>query len=246
MARITNRAEFIQYCLRRLGEPVIKINVSPDQLEDRVDDALKYYSDYHHDATQKVYFKHQLTQQDITNEYLPVAENIIGVVNLFPLGANFQGRNIFNVQYQFLLNNINDITSQQIAPYYMSMQYVQLLEEILVGQQPLRYNRNENKLYIDIDWRKLVVGEYVIYEAYSVLDPNTYTDIWNDRWVQRYATVLIKEQWGGNITKFVGMQLPGNVQFNGREILASAVQEKAVLESQIISQYSAPPIFLLG
>ncbi len=246
MARITNRAGFIQYCLRRLGEPVIKINVSPEQLEDRVDDAMKYYVDYHYDATNRTYFKHQLTEQDIANEYLTVPENIIGVVNLFPIGANFQGNNIFNVRYQFFLNYITDITSQQIAPYYMAEQYIQLLQELLVGQQPLRYNRNENKLFIDMDWRKVTPGEYIIYEAFLVLDPDVYADIWNDRWVQRYATVLIKEQWGSNLTKFRGMQLPGNVQFNGDAILASALEEKETLESQVISQYSLPIPFLLG
>lgn len=247
MAQPTTRDEFREWCLRKLGKPVIEINVDRDQVEDRIDEALSYYWDYHFDGTEKTFFKRQITQEDKDNGYITIPENIIGVVNIFPLNLSYLSpTNMFSAQYQFVLNHIHEIASYELVNFYMSMAHLQFMEEILVGMQPIRYNRHVNRLYIDTDWDRLQVGSYVVAEAYSVVDPQTYTDVWKDRWLQSYATAKIKYQWGSNLTKFVGMNLPGNVQFNGEQILNDARDEILKLEEEMINSYSLPVSDMIG
>lgn len=246
MAQPTNRDEFREWCLRKLGKPVIEINVDLDQVEDRIDEALSYYWDYHFDGTEKTFFKKQLTANDIANKSVTVPENIIGVINLFDIGDALSTNNLFNIRYQFALNEIYDLSNYNLSNYYLAMQHIQFLEEILVGKQPIRYNRHINKLYIDMDWGKVNVGDYIIAEAYKIVDPEIYSDVWKDRWLQNYATAKIKYQWGTNITKFEGMQLPGGVTFNGMQILQDAQQEIDKLEEDMITSYSLPVTDLVG
>jgi hypothetical protein len=243
---IATRADFKEYCLRKLGKPVIEINVDDDQVEDRIDEALKYYWDYHFDGTEKVYYKHLVTATDITNKYITLPENIIGTVRIFDIGNYMSVNNIFNIRYQIALNDLYTLTYQSMVPYYMAFQHIQLLEQLLVGQQPIRFNRHTNKLYIDVDWTKIVEGYYVLVEAYQVVDPDTYTDVWSDRWLQRYATQLIKKQWGTNLTKFNGVQLPGGVTFNGEKIYNDAHEEIDKLEAEMINSYSLPVADMIG
>lgn len=247
MAQPTNKAEFLEFCLRKLGKPVIEINVSADQVDDRIDEALKYYYDYHFDGSQKVFYKHQLTAADISNEYITIPENIMGVVKIFDLGqAISTGSNLFNIRYQIALNDLYTLTSQSLVPYYMAFEQLQFMEQILVGKQPIRYNRHVNKLHVDMDWEKVSEGDYLIVEAYEVVNPDTYTDVWADRWLQRYTTALIKKQWGQNLIKFEGLQLPGNVTFNGRQIYDDAENELAQLEQEMIVSYSLPVTDMIG
>lgn len=246
MAQPATRAEFKEYCLRKLGKPVIEINVDSDQVEDRIDEALTYYWDYHFDGTEKMYMKHQITQETITNGYITVPENVIGVINIFPLTSTLSGSGIFSAQYQFVLNNLHDFVNYDLVNYYMSFQHLAFMQEMLTGRQPIRYNRHMNKLYIDINKEKLVVGNYIIYECYQIVDPNVYTDVWKDRWLQNYATAKIKYQWGSNLTKFTGMNLPGNIQFNGERILQDAQEEITRMEQEMISSYSLPVADMIG
>jgi|TARA_B110000908_G_C10136159_1_gene394555 hypothetical protein len=247
MAQPTTRPQFKEWCLRKLGKPVIEINVDADQAEDRIDEALSYYWDYHFDGTEKTYLKHEITQADITNQYLTVPENIIGVVNLFPVGSSITaGSGMFNVQYQFVLNNIHEMVSYNLTNYYMSMQNLQFMEELLVGQQPIRYNRHINRLFIDMDWAKMAVGNFVVAECYKIVDPATYADVYKDRWLQNYAAAKIKFQWGSNLTKFNGMTLPGNIQFSGEQILNDARDEIRQLEDEMMSSYSLPVVDMIG
>lgn len=240
MAVPATRADFKEYCLRKLGKPVIEINVDDDQVEDRIDEALKYYYDYHFDGTEKTYYKHQFTQQDIDNGYITIPENIIGVVNIFDIGQALNTANLFNIRYQIALNDLYTLTSVSMVPYVMALTHVQFLEQILVGKKPIRYNRHINKLFIDMDKNALEVNSYVIVEAYMIVDPNTYTDAWGDRWLAKYATALIKQQWGNNLKKYDGMKLPGGLSFNGQKIYDEATQEREELEKEMISSYSLP------
>lgn len=246
MAQPTSRAEFKEYCLRKLGKPVIEINVDQDQIEDRIDEALMYYWDYHFDGTEKMYVKKQMTQQDLDNGYITVPENVIGVVNLFPISGNLTGSGIFSATYQFILNNLHDFVNYDLINYYMSFQHLAFMQEILSGSQPIRYNRNQNKLYIDMNKDKINVGEFIVYECYQVVDPATYADVWKDRWLQNYATAKIKYQWGTNLTKFIGMNLPGGVQFNGEKILNDADEEIKKMEQEMLSSYSLPITDMIG
>ena len=246
MALPTTRSTFKEYCLRTLGKPVIEINVDDDQVEDRIDEALSYYWDYHFDGSEKIFFRYQVTDQTKIDRYVPVPENVIGVINLFPIGQGLNTNNLFNIRYQIALNDLYTLTSVSMVPYYMALTHVQFLEQMLVGQQPLRYNRHVNRLYIDMDWSIINEGDYIIAEAYQIVDPTTYVDVWKDRWLLRYSTCLIKQQWGTNLKKFSGMQMPGGITFNGQQIYDEATQERLQLESEMITSYSLPVTDMIG
>ena len=247
MAVTTSRTEFKAYCLRKLGAPVIEINVDDDQVDDRVDEALRYYWDYHFDGSEKIYYKHQITQQNIDDKYITLPENIIGAVRVFPIGdPMIRSDDLFNIRYQIALNDLYTLTSVSMVPYYMVMEHLALVSELLVGQQPIRYNRHKDRLYVDMDWGKYNVGEYLLVEAYEVVDPDLWSEVWGDRWLQNYTTAKIKYQWGSNLTKFTGMQLPGGVQFNGEKILGDADAEIQKMEAEMISSYSLPVSDMVG
>ena len=247
MAGPTSRTEFKQYCLRRLGAPVIEINVDDDQVEDRIEDSLKYYWDYHFDGSEKQYYKYgPITQTDKTNKYITLPDNIIGAVRIFPIGQALSTNSLFNIRYQIALNDLYDLTATTMVPYYMAMQHIQLLEQLLVGEQPIRFNRNMNRLYVDMDWNKVNIGEYLVVEAYQIVDPTTYTDVWNDRWLQRYATAMIKQQWGANLTKFKEIKMPGGMVFNGDKIYNDANAEISKLEDEMVNSYSLPVSDMIG
>ena len=241
-----SRETFKQYCLRKLGAPVIEINVDDDQVDDRIDEALLYYADYHFDGTEKQYYKYQVTEEDKTNKYITLPENIIGAINLFPVGQALNTNNLFNIRYQIALNDLYTLTSVSMVPYYMALTHVQFLEQFLVGQQPLRFNRHTNKFYIDMDWNIINTGDHLIVECYRVVDPSDYSDVWGDRWLARYASTLIKQQWGSNLKKYQGMQLPGGLTFNGQQIYDEATQERNDLEHEMINSYSLPAVDMIG
>lgn len=246
MAVPTTRSEFKEYCLRKLGKPVIEINVDDDQVEDRIDESLKYYYDYHFDGSEKQYYKHIVTATDVANKYITLPQNIIGAVRVFNLGDPMVTNNLFDIRYQIALNDLYTLTSVSMVPYYMAFQHIQLMEQMLVGQQPIRYNRHTNKLYVDMDWAKVTVGYFIIVEAYEIIDPQVYSDAWGDRWLQQYCTEKIKYQWGTNLSKFNGMQLPGGVTFNGQNIKQEADAAIQDLEKEMITSYSLPVSDMIG
>jgi len=236
MAQPTTRQQFKDWVLRKLGAPVIDINVSDEQIDDRVDEAVDYWRDYHYNGSQLVYMKHQITQENKDNGYIDLPTGILGISGIFNMQSSIStGSGIFNVQYQFVLNNLEDITGYNITNYYMSMSHLEFLQEMLVGKPMIRYNKHVNKLFLDTDPGLIVVGEYIIIEAYDVIDPATYSDVWGDRWLQNYATALVKEQWGANLTKFTGMQLVGGVTFNGEQILSDAREERRLMEEEAVN-----------
>lgn len=246
MPKPASREEYKQNILRRLGKPVVEINVDDDQLEDRIDEALEYYADYHFDGTSKEYYKHLITVDDVNNKYFTIPENIIGAVRIFEIGNALSTNNLFNIRYQIALNDLYTLTNVSVVPYYIALQHVQLLEQLLVGQQPIRFNRHMNRLYVDMDWELLQVGSYIIVEAYMVIDPEEYTDVWADRWLLRYGAALVKKQWGTNMKKFTGMMLPGGVQFSGQQIFNEAEKEVSELEHEMINSYSLPVSDMIG
>jgi hypothetical protein len=225
MANPTTRDELKKYCLRRLGAPVIEINVDEDQVQDRIDDALAFYHDYHYDGTERTFLKHQITADDITNNYIAIPSTINSIIDVMPLGNDTSTNNLFNVKYQITLNDIQNWSGYQMSNYVMSMERIALMQELLVGKQRLRFSRHTDKMYLDMDWSRVSVGEYVIIECYQAMDPETYSQVYGDWWLRKYTTALIKKQWGQNLSKFEGMQLPGGVTFNGQQILADANEE---------------------
>jgi len=246
MAIPTTRQQFKDYCLRRLGAGVTKINVSDEQVEDRIDEALKYYYDYHFDGSEKMFLKYIVTETDKTNRYLTIPENIMGVINIFDIGSALSSVNMFDIRYQMALNDMYHYNNESLVPYYTMMSKIRLFEEIIIGKQPIRYNRHINKLYIDMNWDKLNTGDYIVVEAYQIVDPDVYTDAWGDRWLSHYATALIKQQWGMNLTKYTGIQLMGGITFDGNKILNDAERDITSLESEMINSYSLPTAYMMG
>lgn len=247
MATPTTKATFKEYCLRKLGKPVIEINVDDDQVDDRIDEALRYWYDYHFDGSEKIYYKHAITETDVANKYITLPENIIGAVSIFSIGdPSLSSDDLFNIRYQIALNDVYTLTNVSLVPYYMVMEHLALMTELLVGKQPIRYSRHKDRLHVDMDWNTVAVGSFLLVEAYEVVDPETFTDAYNDRWLQNYATTLIKEQWGSNLTKFTGMSLPGGVQFNGEKIYNDAVDARTKMEQEMISSYSLPVLDMIG
>jgi len=235
MAQPTTREEFKGWVLRKLGAPVIDINVSDEQIDDRVDEAVDFWRDYHYNGSQLVYMKHQITQQNIDDGFVQLPAGILGISGIFNMQSSISaGGGIFNVQYQFVLNNLEDITGYNITNYFMSMQHMEFLQEMLVGKPMVRYNKHVNKLWLDSGQDVMTVGEYIIIEAYDVIDPASYSDVWSDRFLQNYTSALIKEQWGSNLTKFTGMQLVGGVTFNGEQILADGKEERRLMEEEAV------------
>ncbi len=241
MAIPTTRQEFKSLVLRQLGAPVLDINVADIQVEDAIDLALSYYADYHFDGSRRVYFMHKITDTDRTNKYIEVPESIQGITRLFPVGDALAVQNMFSIQYQIALNDLYSLINLSLVPYYQAMQYVQMVEQLLIGRQNVRFNRHENKCYIDIDWSKLLTGQYIVLECFQKVDPETNPDVWKDRWLCEYTQALVRKQWGTNLGKFGKIPLPGGGYLNGQEILADARAEIADLRSRMMTDYSLPP-----
>lgn len=248
MARFTTRQGLIDYCLRALGAPVIEINIDDDQVEDRIDEAIQFYQEYHSDAVTRVFYKHVVTQADYTNNYFTMPDNLISVLRVMNINRG-DAADMFSVKYQMYLNDLYGLRRpESIISYQMTKEYMGLLEMILTGSsQQITFSRHMNRLSIDDDWKTaLSVGQYIVIEAYQTIDPAAYGDVYNDMVLKRYATALMKKQWASNMLKFEGMQLPGGVTLNGRALYDDAVAEIQKIEEDFESRYQFPPDFYVG
>ena len=278
MARPSTRQQLIQYCLRNLGHPVIEINVDEEQLEDRVDEALQFFAEYHFDGVEKVYLKYQVQQQDIDNGYISLTSN-----NTFNAGTGASGQsessmpvtetgqtgsvniddliasvlqvfhfstgtiNMFDVRYQYALNDLYTFGTIELIHYSVTQQYLSLLRQMLSPEKSVRFSRKNNKLYIDMKWqRDTKVGDWIVIEAYRVMDPRVYPEIYNDMLLKKYLTALFKRQWGINLSKFNGIQMLGGVTFNGQKIYEEATREIEAIESTVQSKWELPPDMIVG
>ena len=319
---LASRQDLIDYCLRRLGFPVIEINVDDDQISDRIDDALQLWQEYHFDGVERVYIKRQLTGSslnlsanfatnftvgetvsgatskasavivsasgnvltvdnvkgtfqesetltgsdsgystsssavdaftagDLENGYIPIADNILGVTKLFKfggIGSSSNSDGLFDIDYQFAQNDLYNLLSADVTYYSMVKTHMNVLESLFVNERQVRFNRKTNRLYIDTDMdRTFNVGDYVIAEGYALVSGTDYSEVYDDMWLKKYATALIKRQWGENMKKFGGIQLPGGVTLNGDQIFGEAVQEITTIEEEMQVRYELPPTFMTG
>ena len=271
MAIPTSKTTFKSYCLRALGFGVIDINVSDDQVDDRIDEALQYFAQYHYDGVEKMYLKYQITQDDIDRaasndtttatdtvdsnitatfkegkNFIPMPSSVVSVIQIFPFDDQTTN-NMFDIRYQLRLNDLYDFSSTSIIHYQMTMQQLDFLSHILVGEKPIRFNQHQNRLYLDMDFANDIdVGEFLIIECYRKIDPATYTDIFDDIYLKRYATALIKRQWGANLSKFQGVQLLGGVEMDGEGIYSQAQEELQKLEEEIQLAFETPIDYMVG
>ena len=273
MATPSTKATLKTYCLRALGFGVIDINVSDDQVDDRLDEALQYFAQYHYDGIERMYLKHLITSDDVTRarsdasttatdtidssitatwkegkNWIPVPNSVVSVVKVFPFTDTGGGSNMFDIRYQLRLNDLFDFSSTSVIQYELTMQNIDLLEHILVGETPIRFNQHQNRLYIDMDWENDIVAdsEFIIIECYRKIDPTSYTDIFDDIYLKRYATSLIKKQWGANLSKFSGVAMLGGVTMNGETIYSQAIEEQQRLEDEIQLAFELPVSYMVG
>jgi hypothetical protein len=267
MAAPNSRDSIIDYALRTLGSPVIEINVDREQCEDRLDEALQFFTERHFDGVEKVFFKYQVTQTDKTNKYIdinniggwngnanarPNGSDIISVVKLFQFG-NFANIDMFDLKYQLALvdyfginRGMNGGGSMGLASYHSTKQYIKLIEDFFQGEKAIRFSKVTNRIHIDGSLSDIIVGDYIVFETYAALDPEEYTKIFNDRLLKKYLTALIKRQWGANMAKYDGVQLPGGIVMKGGQIYAEAVSEIAAIENEFITSHELPVNFFVG
>ena len=270
MATPATRSNLKEYALRALGKPVIEINADDDQLEDRIDEALQYFAQYHYDGIKRTYLKYKLTQADkdrlsainpntetatsggVTttlnedNNFIAIPDSVISVINVLPF-SNKGNLNLFDVRYQLRLNDLYDFSSTSIINYDVVLRHLDFLDHILVGEKPLRFNQHDNRLYVDMDWKNdLQVGEYLVIECYRKLDPATFTDVNNDVFLKRYVTALFKKQWGANLSKFNGVAMLGGVTLNGQQIYTEALSDIEKLETELRTTYELNPALMIG
>ena len=273
MAVPTSKDTLKEHCLRSLGKPVIDVNVDPDQCDDRIDDALQYFAEYHMDGVERMYLKYKMTSDQITRGqtntttnvtdsidnsggayawleqkvWIPLPAPVISVLRIFPITDNATVP-MFDLKYQMRLNDLWDFTSTSMVNYQMLQEQLDLIDHLLTGEVPIRFNQHQNRLYLDMDWENDVTGgsDYIIVECFRKVDPETYTDIYNDMYLKRYATTLLKRQWGANLSKFNGVAMLGGVTMNGETIYSQAVEEQQRLEEQMMLHFELPPMHMIG
>jgi hypothetical protein len=276
MAKPASRQELIDYALRQLGAPVLEINVSEEQIDDRLDDALQYFNERHFDGVEKMFLKYKFTQEDIdrgrsrggersagivtttvssglgsfnweeNSNYIPIPDTIVGVERVFKLDNRTITSNLFNVNYQLFLNDIYWFSSTELVNYYVTKRYLEDIDWIVNPQRQIRFNKRQNRLYIDMSWDSIVAGNYLIMECYRILDPSDYAKVYNDSFLKLYFTALLKKQWGQNLIKFQGVKLPGGIELNGRQIYDDAVKELEEIRMRMLSEFETAPFDMIG
>jgi|TARA_B100000073_G_scaffold246701_1_gene207137 hypothetical protein len=276
MAQPSSRQELIDYCKRQLGAPVLEINVADEQVEDLVDDALQYFHERHFDGVTQTFLKYKITQEDVdrgrgnvgiatttasttivgtattfsfeeNSNYLQVPPHIIGVNKIFKFdGTNSITNNMFSVKYQLFLNDIYFFGSTELLTYAMTKTYLEDIDFLLSTDKQIRFNQRQDRLYLDIDWASAAVDSYIIIDCNRLLDPNDFTRVYNDSFLKKYLTILIKRQWGQNLIKFQGVKLPGGIELNGRQIYDDAQRELDQLMERMSNTYELPPLDMIG
>ena len=281
MAKPSTRQELIDYCLRRLGAPVLEINVDDDQIDDLVDDALQYFQERHFDGVERMYLKYQITQSDLdrgrakningvgivttsatstsiagygtttsnfyeTSNFIQIPDSVIGIEKIFRFDTSAISGGMFSIKYQLFLNDLYNFNSVELLQYAMVKSYLEDIDFLLTTDKQIRFNKRQNRLYLDIDWKSQSVGDFLVIDCYRILNPSDYTAVYNDSFVKKYLTALIKRQWGQNLIKFRGVKLPGGIELNGGEISQQAESELADIKARMMSEYELPPLDFIG
>lgn len=244
---INTREEFKQYCLRRLGQGAIRINVTEDQMEDRIDDAIQFWNEFHADGHVETYLKHEVTQDDIDNKWVPMPPHVMSVTSVLPVYEKASSIKMFDIRYQMRLHDIFDLNfAGSLSHFVQTQQYVSMMGDVLNSHPRINHTRRGRKVYIELKNNELQVGDYLVFQVYVKVDPEEDSDVWNDKWLKAYATALIKRQWGENLSKYEGVLLIGGVTVSGAAILDGALSDLDQLEEEMRSRYSEPIDFCIG
>ena len=281
MAKPATRQGLIDYCFRKLGAPVLEINVDDDQVDDLVDDAIQLFNERHFDGIERMYLKYKLTDADIargsakntdgvgivtttatstnvsglgtitsnwyeTSNFLQVPDSIVGVEKIFKFDTSSISGGMFSIKYQLFLNDLYYFNSVELLQYAMTKTYLEDIDFLLTTDKQIRFNKRQDRLYLDIDWGSETPGNWLILDCYRALDPTSFTQAYNDIFLKKYLTSLIKRQWGQNLLKFKGTKLPGGIELNGREIYDDAERELAEIKEKMALEYELPPYYFIG
>jgi len=279
MAKPSTRQGLIDYCLRRLGAPVLEINVDDDQIDDLVDDAIQYFNERHFDGVEKMYLKYKITSDDINrgrakgtdgvgivtttgtstivgtattfsfyenSNYIQVPDSVIGIERIFKLDTSSISGGMFSIKYQLFLNDLYYFNSVELLQYSMVKSYLEDIDFLLTTDKQVRFNKRQDRLYLDIDWGSQTANDFIVLECYRALDPASFTQIYNDSFVKKYLTALIKRQWGQNLIKFNGVKLPGGIELNGRQLYEDAERELDDIKQRMTMEYELPPLDFIG
>ena len=278
---VATRDDLKAYCLRRLGAPVLEINVSHEQIEDCIDYVIQLYQERHFDGVERMYLKYKISQADIdrgtgkntdgvgivtttasspavsglgtvtsnwyeTSNFLEVPDSVLGIEKIFKFDTSSISGGMFSIKYQLFLNDLYYFNSVNLLQYAMTKSYLEDIDHLLTTDKQIRFNKRQNRLYLDIDWGAESVDNWLIMDCYRALDPATFGNMFNDLFLKQWVTALIKRQWGQNMSKFKGVKLPGGIEMNGSEIYSEAVNELNDLRGRMSSEWELPPYDFIG
>lgn len=280
MAKPTTRQELIDYCLRKLGAPVLEINLDDDQIDDLVDDALQYFNERHFDGVERMYLKYKITKEDIdrgrgngtngvgivtttgstnisgigstsfkfyeSSNFIQVPDSVIGIEKVFKFDTSSISGGMFSIKYQLFLNDLYYFNSVELLQYAMVKSYLEDIDFLLTTDKQVRFNKRQNRMYLDIDWASQKEGSFLVIDCYRALDPSSFTKVYNDSFIKKYLTALMKKQWGQNLIKFRGVKLPGGIELNGRELYEDAERELQDIKQRMSMEYELPPYDFIG
>lgn len=281
MAKPSSRQGLIDYCLRRLGAPVLEINVDDDQIDDLVDDALQYFSERHYNGVERMYLKHEFTQDEIdrgkasgtvgvgivttsatstnisgygtttstyyeNSNFIQIPDSVVGIEKVFKFDTSTISGGMFSIKYQLFLNDLYRFNSVELLQYAMTKTYLEDIDFLLTTDKQIRFNQRQDRMYLDIDWGTVSPGDFIVIDCHRALDPETFTQVYNDSFMKLYLTALIKRQWGANMMKFSGTRLPGGIELNGRQYYDDAERELADIKSRMSNEYELPPLDFIG
>ena len=276
MAQPSSRQGLIDYAKRQLGYPVLEINVAEEQFQDLLDDAVQIFQERHFDGIERMYLKYKITDDDISRgrargageslgitttsatgagttfnfeentNFLQMPPSVVGVNQIFKIRSDTVYDGLFNIKYQLFLNDLYQFGSIDLLQYSMVQTYLEDITFLLNPDMRYRFNIRQDRLYIDTDWATTTAGDYFVIDCFRILDPEDFPRVWNDPFIKRYLTALAKKQWGQNLIKFQGVQLPGGVQLNGREIYEDGQRELDEIRSKMSMDYEMPPLDVVG
>lgn len=272
----TTKQQFIDYCFRSLGAPVIQVNIDTEQAEDRLNEALEYMFERHFDFNERAWFLYEVKELDIARGYVDTAgfEQAVGAkgftfadgsTGMWPIASDIRtiskvyrpsdisGDYMFDLRYQLTLFdffglyfNQGGLSTGPMASYMESMSYLKLVNDVFNYPCSFTFTRTTQRLFLELESAKLIPGHYLLVEAYVQIDPNQYSRVWNDRVFKKYYTALLKKQWAQNLMKFAGVPLPGGAQLNAAAIMADAVNELNQIEQSLMKTQELPPDPMIG
>ena len=285
MAQPSSRQELIDYALRKLGSPVLEINIDDDQIDDLVDDAIQIFNERHFDGVEEMFLKHEFTQDELdrgkatsqtdsdntagivtttgtsttisgygtttssfveNSNFIQIPDSVIGIEKIFKFDSSSISGGMFSIKYQLFLNDLYYFNSVELLQYSMTKSYLESIDFLLTPEKQIRFNKKQNRLYLDMDYNSINEGDFIVIDCQRILNPNDFTKVYNDPFLKMYLTALMKRQWGQNLIKFRGVKLPGGLELNGREIYDDGQREIDAILQKMQLEYELPPLDFIG